>query len=103
MEVTMFPIASVFGEAVSDTALSLEDLGFTEDEVTAAAVAHITVEGQAIRYRYDGSAPTDTLGHPLAVGADIIIRGQRLLTNLQVVRQSSDAVINVTLLKWSPD
>jgi len=58
-----------------------------------AAIAWITPEGAAIRWRDDGTAPTTTVGNPVAIGAQLIYSGP--LPTLQVIAQSGTAVVNI--------
>lgn len=55
----------------------------------------IVPEGQAIRWRDDGTAPTAAVGQPLAVGAELIYYG-RGLKDFRVIGQAANAVLNVT-------
>ena len=58
-----------------------------------ASVAVITVEGAGVRYRDDGTAPTASVGAPLAVGQSLTYMGA--LSNLKFIQQTSGATINV--------
>jgi hypothetical protein len=65
--------------------------------VTKSAVrAFITVETQPIRIRYDGTAATATVGHLLAIGDYITIDGQENVSNISMIRQAVDGVVNIT-------
>lgn len=48
---------------------------------------------QAIRWRDDGTAPTASIGYPLAVGAELRYTGQT--AKLQVISQTAGAIVNV--------
>lgn len=90
--------ASAFNNAtVSNTALELTDVGFTAAEVKAADRMRVTVETNAIRYRYDGTAPTASVGHLLATGSVLILDGHNNIANFQVIADSSDGAVMVTL------
>lgn len=54
----------------------------------------IQPQAQAIRWRDDGTAPTATVGYPLAVGAELRYNGQNLAA-LRVISQAAGAVVNV--------
>ena len=97
-EQSMRVVASVYAETVSTTALTLITLGFTADQVAEADAAHITVEGNDIRYTYDGTTPEAAVGHPVAAGGERLVRGGILVTALQFIRVSADATINISLL-----
>jgi len=60
-------------------------------------VAIITPEGQAVRWRDDGVAPTATVGMPLAVGAVLIYDGD--LTRIRFFQQAATATLNVSYYK----
>jgi hypothetical protein len=85
---------------VSSTALSLVDVGFTQAEVDQADRARITVATQAIRYRYDGGAPTASLGHLAAADTSFVIEGNQNIQQLKLIRATgADGAVSVTLEK----
>lgn len=99
------------GATVSNTALTLETFGFTEEQVNAADRARITCATNGVRYRYDGphpeadppdtGAPTASVGHLLAAAGEVIISGNTNLLNLQLIRATgSDAAVSITLEKF---
>lgn len=51
------------------------------------------VEGGAIRYRADSSAPTAAIGVPLAVSSRLEPAGYKVLLGLRFIRQTVDATI----------
>lgn len=53
----------------------------------------ITPEAQAIRWRDDGTAPTATVGYPLAAGSELRYTGNP--ANLRVISQTAGAILNV--------
>jgi hypothetical protein len=60
----------------------------------AVTLAVITIEGNGVRFRDDGVAPTAAIGWPLGVGANYIYTGDP--ANLQFIRQSAtNATVNV--------
>jgi hypothetical protein len=59
-----------------------------------ATFALIIPEGQAVRWRDDGIAPTATVGMPLAVGVTLQYDGD--LTKIQFFEQSGGAKLNVS-------
>ena len=59
-----------------------------------ASVAIITVEGAGIRYRDDGTAPTASVGVPIAAGQSFTYMGP--LSALKLIQQTSGAVVNVS-------
>src|SRR5579863_2278610 len=62
-----------------------------------ATIAEIIVEAQGIRYRDDGTAPTATVGMPVATGASFQYAGD--LTTIQLIEQTSGAIVNVSYYK----
>lgn len=67
--------------------------GFPTDATRAVFVP----EAQAIRYRDDGTAPTTTVGQPVAVGVSIEYTGA--LSKVRVIAQVSGAKLNVLFYK----
>lgn len=60
---------------------------------SAARMAQICVETQAVRYRDDGVAPTSTVGMPQAAATCFIYSGN--LTAIQFVAQVAGAVLDI--------
>jgi hypothetical protein len=58
------------------------------------SLALITAEGQAVRWRDDGIAPTATVGMPLASGGTLQYDGD--LTKIQFIEQTASAKINIS-------
>lgn len=61
---------------------------------TPVTLARITIEAQAVRYRDDGSAPTATVGMPMAVAASLDYSGA--LSKIQFIEQTSGGIVNVS-------
>lgn len=57
----------------------------------------ITPEAQAIRWRSDGTAPTATVGYPLAVGAELRYTIAQL-PQLRIIAQTAGAIVNIYAL-----
>jgi hypothetical protein len=62
--------------------------------VGTPAIAIITPESQAVRWRDDGVAPTSTVGMPLAAGVTLQYDGD--LTAIKFIEQVSGAKLNIT-------
>lgn len=62
---------------------------------SGANYAIVVAETQAVRYRDDGTAPTATVGFPLAVGVTFQIDGLAMLTAVRFIEQTAGAKINV--------
>ena len=62
---------------------------------TGTVLLLVTPQTQAVRWRDDGTAPTATVGYPLAVGQELRYSGANLPA-LRFISQVAGAVINVT-------
>lgn len=83
---------------ISDTALGLVDLDFTQDQVDATNRVVISVRSGSINLRYTGNAPTVAIGHNFTIGDTFAIEGQNDIARLELIRNgSTDAVVFVTL------
>jgi hypothetical protein len=60
-----------------------------------ATFAVIQPEAQAVRWRDDGTAPTASVGQPLAVGSELRYDADGLST-LRFCQQTAGAILNVT-------
>lgn len=59
--------------------------------------AVISVEDAPIRFRYDGTAPTSTVGHVLYPGDKLILEGRANISQFRAIRSGSvDAVLAVS-------
>jgi len=70
-----------------------------KDSVTSGGAdsAFITNYGAAIRYFYDGSTPTASVGHVLADGGILVLNGQNQMDAFKCIRLSAtDSIITVT-------
>lgn len=81
--------------------LTLDDVtpqGLTTYRIGFAAMrtVHFTVEGGAVRYRYDGAAPTAAVGHLLAAGQAGEVRGTDVIRTLRFIAVSGAATVTVT-------
>lgn len=91
-------IASAFNNAtVSSTALSLLDIGFTQAQVDNADRMRLTVETQPLRYRYDGTSPTTSVGHQLVAGSELILLGQQNIAGFEIIAVSTNGAVFITL------
>ena len=59
-----------------------------------ATMALIVAETQAVRWRDDGTAPTASVGMPLATGASLSYDGD--LKAIRFIQQTASAVLNVS-------
>lgn len=58
------------------------------------SIALITPEGQAVRWRDDGVAPTSTVGMPLAAGVTLQYDGD--LSKIKFIEQTASAKLNIS-------
>lgn len=56
--------------------------------------AVVVATAQAVRWRDDGTAPTSTIGMPLAVGTERVFTGG--LSAIRFIEQSASAVLNIS-------
>ena len=59
-----------------------------------ATLAVIVPESYAVRWRDDGTAPTGSVGMPLAIGATLSYDGN--LKNIRFIEQAASAKLNVS-------
>jgi len=71
---------------VADSAKALTVATFARTEIEGETIAVITAEGGMMRYRYDGTDPTTTVGHLLSHGDTIRIEGEENITNFRAIR-----------------
>jgi hypothetical protein len=57
-------------------------------------IAIIVAETAGVRWRDDGTAPTSTVGMPLATGVTLQYDGD--LTRIRFIQQSAGAIINIS-------
>lgn len=62
-----------------------------------ATIALVAVEGGSIRYRDDGTAPTATVGMPIAAGQEFQYTGN--LAAIQFISQGAAATLDVLYYK----
>jgi hypothetical protein len=82
---------------VSDTVVTLVDLGFTLKELQTYDAVHLTGVGGALRYRYEGGDPASDEGHLMENRASIVLYGTENLQNLAMIRETNDVVVSATV------
>jgi len=58
--------------------------------------AVVTVETDQVRYTIDGTTPTSTVGHLLAVGDVLVLEGRKNLSNAKFIKVTNNATISCT-------
>ena len=67
---------------------------------SGALQAVVSVEGNSVRYTYDGTTtPTATVGHLLTSGQAIQFFSATILTNLRFIQVAATATLNVSYTK----
>lgn len=61
------------------------------------SAALLSVETQAIRFRYDGQQPSTTVGHPVSAGGSIAFSNPSSISQLWIVAQTGTASVTVSL------
>ena len=90
-----------------EAAYNFETVSITTSSTTITSTvglmnAHravITCEGDQIRFRYDGTAPTSTVGHILNPGDKLILEGRSNILSFRAIRSSAataDATLAIT-------
>jgi len=86
-------------ETISSAGKTLAEFtGISAAQVAASSRLWLTVNTNAVRIRYDGTAPTVSVGHRLTAGNDILLPGSDILALFEIIRDGSDdAEVFVTL------
>lgn len=88
---------------IDDTAggVSLTSATYAPATFGPASRAYISVETAQIRFTYNGTAPTTSLGHILEAGDILIIEGIQHIGNFKAIRTgSTSATIQVTYERY---
>lgn len=106
-----FAVALLVSPALADSGIRRVPCGYWQATVTTLtsvavpaacgtnpSLAVIKAEAQAIRYRDDGTAPTATVGQPVAV-ADAPIQYEGAISALQFIAQVSGGIVNILFYK----
>lgn len=63
--------------------------------------AYVTVEGQPIRWRTDGTDPTAAIGNLATAGTNFTVRGAAAVAKLRMIRQGGvDATVFITYSRF---
>lgn len=78
----------------SATGLTVPSIDPTTGLTVKANFALITPESQAVRWRDDGTAPTSSVGMPLAAGVTLQYDGD--LSKIKFIEQTGGAKVNIS-------
>ncbi len=88
------------GYGVQKLTVSNVSIGVTiptgADDSSFPKALFVTVEADAIRFRYDGTAPTATDGHKVDAGGNFTVEGHENVVNFRMIRVTGDATVQVT-------
>lgn len=79
---------------VADTAIGFTSSTYRTEKATTGTAhlkAHVTATGAAMRYRYDGTSPTSSVGHILSHGDTLDIVGTVNLANFKAIRSGANS------------
>ena len=91
-----------YGSAtISTTALALASItGIVQASVDIASRIRVTVNSNAVRYRYDGGTPTTSDGHfaSTTVNNNFVIEGNANIQDFRIIRDGAlDATVSITV------
>lgn len=85
---------------VSSSAIGLTAAKYTSTDpnypLKEAQCVIITTETNSTRYRFDGVAPTTSIGHLMTSGSVLVLVGYAAITQFKIIASASDATIMVT-------
>ena len=61
-----------------------------------ASTAFVTNYGNSIRYTYDGTTPSASVGHILPDGGILVLSGQQQMATFKCFRVSADSELTIT-------
>jgi hypothetical protein len=102
----LIPFSSVLAETnsfdyESISATSSTAIGFSASKLSPTngpkpTTVFVTVEDNDVRFRTDGTSPTTTEGHKLAMGATLTISGQEEIQHFKAIGVSGTGTLKVT-------
>lgn len=90
-----YEAVTVSNTAIGCTASKLYNTP-TEGAIRKAHEIHVTIETDSVRYRFDGSNPTSTVGHLATPGTVIAIKGPHNIARFLMIRVTGDASAKIT-------
>lgn len=89
-----FETITVSGASIGIT----QTLHTSEDGHLPAVRAYMTLEGGQVRYRYDGTDPTNAVGHLLDANSEMELEGSENIQRFRAIRTGGiDGKLTVTL------
>lgn len=64
-------------------------------------VALMKIEGAPVRYRDDGTAPTQAIGMPLSIGESMVY--DAVMLDMRLIGQQAGAIVNIAYYGASPN
>ena len=96
-EEAMFPTPVFRAQNVSSTAVALSGVTIATLQQGKLNQCWLTADGD-IRYRYDGTSPTTTVGHILPENTPFVLNGRRKILALRFIGAAgAAAVVSFTL------
>ena len=77
--------------STSTNGYALSSTTYASTATDPAAVATLTLDGGAIRYRIDGGIPSTALGHLMSVGDSLTLSGYLAISQFKAYAQTSTA------------
>jgi len=83
---------------VADTAIGLTSAKYMNSNTTEVRASRvmITVETAQVRYTYDGTTPTSSVGHILNVNDVLTLVGDDAIKNFKAIRVSASGALKAT-------
>lgn len=85
-------------KAVSSTAQSLSDIGFSDSEIALAVAMIVSVTDENLRYRVDGQNPTASNGHQIVADDERMLYDRPLIQGFRCIAATGTSNVFITLL-----
>lgn len=92
-----------FGDGIGHDALTVENtaVGFDEEVIGTADFVFYTAEGAQMRFCYDGTTPTNAIGHLLEVGDAGRLEGNANILAFRAIRVSGSGTAGS--IRYTPE
>ena len=81
---------------VAGSAVGFATATYSPNAHVGATRAFVTAETAQVRYRYDGTAPTASVGHLLEANGSIVIEGPGNIARFQAIRTGGTSAVLAT-------